>query len=310
MPLRTAKAKYRTLANLELVDDGPEPFFDEGVADLSDADFDNVSEDDEGFHESSDEEREELSDRVSEQQTTLTVLPQANTVSFQVERWTPIDDRRLTRVRKPTDRKEKIPEDLESGDIITLCAALKPHGWTKEDEIRWYLVLGQLPDEHWVIVPITTLGGRGKWGMKQWKRGYFKNIEQAPSPFPDDRSDYSSEDDPDEILYNPWQFVFSDNYECRRGSILPLATAFIIDLDAAGTSPPRFNGGLTVDSFDDFWRCHLHLKHFHPEFVYLTSKNPKDWDLENATDCATNVSTLCREEYCLLGTGLTAAATH
>jgi len=317
-PSEEATARYRTNdawydegydetfaeVSEDTLEDTPEDFVDEAVYLLPDKAPENAS--DEGSDEASYETSEEDSD--------VTALHPTNLVPFEVEKWTS-NRGKILKICNNSGTKTYIPGDLESGDIIKLCAALNRHGWIKDDQVRWYLVLGQLLDKCWVIMPIATLGGQGKRGMQEWKRDYFKeilDIHNAPnqtsgktshtsSDNDNDSDEDQDQDNPDYLLYNPWQPVYSEGYNCRDSSVVSLAAAFIINFDAPGTTPPTFDGCLTEDSFTDIWRCYQHLEEFHPEFLYLISRNFKGWDRQEAQSCKSFFNPLCSNENCYLG---------
>lgn len=224
--------------------------------------------------------------------------------------------------------KCRIPDDLASGDIITMCAALHEHGFSKADQNRWFLVLGKLATRAmYVIAPLATFGGLGKKGLDDWKGDYFKPVhrfvnydqgyqddnepdedegfqdEDRPNDDEEYNNDYqweldegySSDDDkPTNYVWDPKRPVYSDGYLCCTGSVVSLATAFIVEPDRDGRIPATFGGCLIAGSFEDVWQCIQHLGEHHSETSYLLETNMIDWDIDVATSMSSCDTKACR----------------
>jgi hypothetical protein len=116
--------------------------------------------------------------------------------------------------------------------------------------------------------------------------------------FNDETVDLSDDDNVPGRL-DPMRPVYSKDYLCHDGSVVPLTTAFVIKKDAFGPILPKLAGYLTLESFEDFWECLDHLIRHHPEAKYLFRTNLSDWDIKAARSSST-----CCEMDCHLGASL------
>ena len=266
--------------------------------------------------------------------------PAAPTISspYGVTRYTPdmgsisrIENKGPKSSQKSSITADLASDDLASGDIITMCAALQHHGFSKADELRWFLVLGKKAiGTGLVIAPLATFEGRGKEGLTAWKAEWFLSVHKEDdyhstsedegygSLYDDEWDDKYEKPDQDSTLdydegyeslgddewddkLNPRLLLFSKDYLCRTGSVVPLTTAFVVKPDHVGRIPAKFDGSLTKESFDDFWKCLHHLmEHHHEQTQYLFQTELSQWEWKTANSHRSK----CRTMGCALGASL------
>jgi hypothetical protein len=205
---------------------------------------------------------------------TLSSSPQSTTANTQlpypVRRFEPGKDEIETiPYSRQQGRQAQIPGDICSGKIITMLARLKELGFHKEDEPRWFVVLGNVKGGTGLVVLLmSTFHGRGKLGLG-WRAGLVKPMERA------------TEDGPRvDLQLDSNQAVFTKNHADRAGSTVLLANAFVVEMDKSGTLPAKFDGYLIKESFDDVLGCVKHLiTHHEREAQYFFSRDINDWEL-------------------------------
>lgn len=72
--------------------------------------------------------------------------------------------------------------------------------------------------------------------------------------------------------------VDCEDFACDCGTVVALATAFIVKFDQNDTIPAHWEGCLKPYSTNDIWQYHEHLIAEHLEIEYLLGKDVADWE--------------------------------